>query len=52
MRALAPADIEEILHGYLSEHLTQEEAARRYRVSAQLVSKLVQLSKKAPEKLR
>lgn len=40
------------MHCYLVEHLTQDETARRFRVSLQLVSKLVRTSKKEPEKLK
>ena len=45
-------DITAILHSYLVEHLTQDETARRFRVSMNLVSRLVCMAKKNPSLLR
>ena len=40
------------MHSYLVEHLTQDETARRYRVSMSLVSRLVCMAKKNPSLVR
>ena len=49
---LSSSEIDKIISTYLEDHLTQDETARKFRVSKHLVSKLVCMAQKEPEKLR
>ena len=49
---LSSDDVAQILNSYLVDHQSQKEVARKFRVSAALVSRLVCRGKKEPNKLR
>lgn len=51
-KELEAEEIEDIVHKYQVQHLTQVETAKQHRISPSLVSRLVEESKKQPEKLR
>ena len=52
LNELSSDDVEKIVNCYLTEPLTQNEVARKFRVTPLLVSKLYCLHKKNPKKLR
>ena len=49
---LSSKDMVDICHSYLVEKLSQTEVAKKYRVTADLVSRLISEHKKMPEKVR
>ena len=49
---LSSKEVEDILYCYLTEPLTQEDVARKFRVKPLLISKLYRWHKDNPEKLR
>ena len=51
-RGLSAAEQQEIIDAYVRQYIPQREIAKRFRVTHNLVSGLVQDSKKRPEKLR
>ena len=49
---LSSKEVEDIINCYLTEPLTQDEVARKFRVTPLLISKLYRWHKDKPEKLR
>jgi len=51
-KELSTTEIVDIVHSYVIECVSQAEVARKYRISAQLVGRLVAEARRRPEKLR
>ena len=51
-KELSAAEVVDVVHSYVIECYSQVEVAKKFRISAQLVSRFVVEARKQPEKLR